>query len=159
MKCNLDVTLKTAQLILGLGGLILGICYYHLRKNFFLINEKKQRVRNRLDHIIDELNKIDGHVRTLFKSKIPDRSELIDVKNSLDAESQWINLYLEINDELLGFSKDELGKLVSVGSFIEKVVYSQDDQDGSSLDSTTYQYYIQMLQEARAVCLKKMEYV
>ena len=161
MKCNVDIVWKFGQLLLGSVGLYLGYLYYRLQNTFFLKNEEKQRKRVRLDHIMDELNKIDSHVRIFFKpEKFSDADLLNDAKEGLERGFLSISIYLEQNEKLLGFSGDELKKLVSVASFIEneKVASCKYDEDRKILEGKKYRY-IQVIQEARSVCVQKMEYV
>ena len=117
--------------------IVFGVFVLSSPKYVLLKNEEKQRKRIRLDRIMDELNKVDSHIRIFFKpERINDTDLLNDVRDGLEQGFSSINLYLEHNDKLLGFSKEELDKLISVESFVanENITSYQGDENRKNVE-------------------------
>lgn len=144
-------------------GLILGYFYYINKIETDANNAKRERIRKRLDSLIAALNEYDDLVNTIICLNVKDKDELKFIRNKINRSNEQISSQLEQGDTLFGLSKDEIKTIIRIHSFVEQNPFlMEDDYDellnrDQSLIWMIKNNYTERMQEARKVCLSKLE--
>lgn len=161
-KLKLEEWRSIAIILYGAIGLLLGYWYFSKKISFERKNLKDDRARRRLSFLYDEFCKGDELINKIFDKDISDESELKQVRVKIDRIFQSINIYLDNNETLLGFTGGEIKSLLKVHSFIvnnhqlfkaELRFIKKDDL------SVEYEKYLDIILDARSICLQKEELI
>ena len=143
-------------------GLFLGYNYYRLRMQYEQENSKRERIRGRIDYILNDLNRLDAFVEEMLNLLARDNeTEAIqEIKAKLERGFELISVYLEKNDHLLGFSKDEEKSILAVSSFVDAIIKKIENDDNKDQNFKKDKIkYIPIIQEARTTCVQKVEQI
>ncbi len=146
----------------GAIGLFLGYLFFNKRVTIDNRNLVNDRVRKRLSYIYDEFNRADTISEMILDITIRNDDDLNQARAGLDKKLTLINAYLDNNDKLLKFNAEELNSILKVHSFISnsEIIFSLDYKTLKKTDRSGERLrYLDIIQEARTICLQKMESV
>lgn len=159
---NLEDWRSIATIVYGIIGLSLGYWYFNKKIEIDKNDLRNDRSRNRLTFIYDELNRTDKLTSMILDLDISSNESLSKIRAQLDRMFLLINLYLDNNENLLGFSDDEIKSIIAVHSFIinSEILSSLEFKDLKKEECSKEDVkYIEILQEARTILLQKIESV
>lgn len=144
-----------ATIFYGAIGLMPGYRYFDKRVIIDRKEAKDERARKRISYIYDELNNADKVTDLILNREVKNDDDLQKARAKLDKIFILITTYLDSNNSLLGFDSDELEIILTVHSFIIhsdiifKIKYS--DLSAEKIE------YMNVIQEARTICIQKIE--
>jgi hypothetical protein len=158
---------QIAAIVFGGLGLILGYLYFISRIDIEKKNSKNERIRVRLMYIHNELKEADKLIEKIFRSQFWTSSQLLYLREDIDKRLEILaNNYLEENENLIKFTKDELAKIVGLHSFFNnsKVLYFEKFfaikftlLRGEGDVATERYEYIEIFKAATNTCIHKLE--
>lgn len=152
---------QLANLTYGAFGIVLGYLYFISKITIDSNNAKKERIRNRLVYIREELIQADKLIEQIFNFHIKDKDELYKIRLEIDRRFMLLtNNYLENNDDLIGFSDKELASIVAVYSFVNNSNIISEIEFNllyRSARSTERLKYLDVFYEATTMCIQKLE--
>lgn len=151
------------SIFVGVAGITLGYFYFVNKKETDAEISGRERIRKRLDAFIAELNKYDDLVNKILNRAVSDDSDLKITRDKIAMINDNMSIHLELGDKLLGLKDDEIRTIIRIHSFVEQNPLLM-DSDQSALDRTDSIHiwsvktkYIDLIQNARRVCLSKLE--
>lgn len=153
---------QLSNLVYGASGIMLGYLYF---KSKIAIDEdyaKKDRIRNRITYIREELIQVDKLIDQILQLQINDKDELTRVRLEIDKRFMLLmNNFIESNSDLIGFEKNELDSIVALNSFVSNsAIISEIDLSllkNESNRSSERIKYLEKLYEATTMCMLKIE--
>ncbi|MCP5245193.1 MAG: hypothetical protein H6937_04270 [Burkholderiales bacterium] len=142
-------------------GITLGFLYFVLKIIIDTENAKKDRIRNRLLYIHEELIQTDKLIEQILNFQINDENELKKIRFEINKKfSLLINNYIENNDKLIGFTNEELDSIIAVHSFVDKSKIISNEELNSLKESNVSAErldYLDVFLEATTMCMQKLE--
>lgn len=149
-----------ATIVYGFIAILIGYFYFYKRIKIDEEKAKNDRVRSRLNYLYDELNRADEIIDIILSGAIQNEDDLNQSRRKLDNMLILFGVYLENHDKLIGFNSDELKSLLQVHSFISQseIISERDLKELKESDLATEKLkYLDCIQEARTICLQKLE--
>lgn len=145
--------------LIGFIGVCLGFFYYFHKIDVENNKSESDRVRSRINVIIDHLNKYDEYVDEILEKRFDDAKRLSYLRSKIRRGPEIINALLQHNDKLVkGFNTDDVMTILQVFSFVEKSdqIQNLDIDDLLKADLKNIRSdYIDQIQEARKTCYLK----
>lgn len=151
---------SASSIIYGALGLILGYLFFHKRVIIDNQNHEHDRIRSRLSYIYEEFKRVDDLANQIFSREAKDDIKLCEVRSKLDKTLILMNEFLDNNDKLMKFNSDELESILKVHSVISNsnVISEVNHRVLEEADITEERLlFSDAIQEARTICLQKME--
>lgn len=165
---NIDLLNKYATffspiitLMLGISGFVLGLYYYKSRKNFDKQNIEKEKIRFRIETLLENINEYDSLVDEIFSLNFSGQSELNSLREKIERGFEIIEVWIEIGDKFFGFTKNEMASLIKFHSFVDNNEFimekGYDELMASQKEVLLLKSdYIKLIQMARYTCLNKI---
>ncbi|MBF0364701.1 MAG: hypothetical protein HQK50_03970 [Oligoflexia bacterium] len=135
---SIDVVTKITSSITTFFGLILGYFYYVARNNHDENQAKLSRKRHRYDALVGYLSLAEQNIFSLLNGTPTDDMGLLTARDVISNNFQDINLFLENNDDLLSFSKEEIDDFSRLYSLYD---------NNPLLSENSFEVYIKGLKE------------
>lgn len=147
------------SIIFGIIGLVLGYFYYKDKKNFENNNLKNQSIRQRLELLLEELDKYDSNVLSIINNLCRDDHELTLARTLIKSSNEKIVVMLELNHILFELSNDEIKDILAIHSFIDNNVLIMEQTieklNKNNLDENR-DVYLDLIRKARKICYCKV---
>lgn len=152
---------QLSNLTYGAFGIILGYLYFSSKVVIDRDIAKKDRARNRIAYIREELIQIDKLIEQILIYDIKNADELSKIRLEIDKRFMLLmNNYLENNENLIGFTNNELNSIVTLNSFVtNSKIISEVELDSLTKIACSKERleYLSVFYEATGMCMQKIE--
>jgi hypothetical protein len=146
-------------MIIGCIGLVLGYVYYVGRNENDIKQIKLKKIGNNVVKLLDECDNLHDHLTFLFDKTVNNQQELDRIRKKILDVFENINLFLELNDEIMNLNEEEIREIVKQYALIEKnqiiMQYSLRQYKRSDL-TILKNKYISQRRVIRKICLRKL---
>jgi predicted transcriptional regulator len=147
-------------IVTGFLGLLLGYIYFDRKNKLDETAKNRERRLNRLQFVIDQLNKYDDQVDEIISSRVTDVESLSRCRSRILRYFENVQILIEHNEILLGLCDDDLFHIMRVNSYVEQSVEIMETNFEvlKSLNLATVRAtHIENIFEAKRVCYLRME--
>lgn len=151
---------SVSSVLTGFLGLALGYMYFVRRNEFEVKTSLTNRMRARIQLIIDQLNKYDEQVDEILSGRCTLDNDLERARGKIERLFEIVEILIDNNEKLLKFTMDEIKIVMAINSFVEQKPEIM-ELKGSELNKADLyairQTYIEMIQDARRMLFLKTE--
>lgn len=151
---------SSTGIIMGLGGLVLGVFFYHNRNKFDGENIKNERQYRRMEVFLQELNEYDRMVHKILSLNISNDNDLTNARCEMNHSYEIIESMLEDGLGLLGLDDKDLNAFIKLNSYVDQCE-AISNKELKYLDKDKMypikDRYVELMKRARRVCYLKIK--
>lgn len=141
-------------------GLLLGSFYYFDKLKNDELNFKKEKSRQKLSLLLQELINFDELVDQVINKQFKNRKTLDYIRNKISRSFEIIEILITQNKEILDLSDNDINKILEVNSFVDKSQTIMHSKYSEIIKISLYEIkdiYIEKIKDAKRVCFLKAE--